>query len=261
MLELGKKILEILEKERPSEILWVMFNDKSLHDILPELTDLYVEQKGHKNNFVHTLMVLDNACEVSTDVWFRLAAVLHDIGKAKTRNFIDGEWTFRLHEEVGARMLPAIWDRFQFPQEKFALVEAITRYHGLAKEITKEDVSDSAVRRFFKETSEFFNEIILFCKCDITTRYQDKKIRLQQDLENLRIRAREIEKIDIEKAYRIPVDGVWLMEQTGLKPGKWIKEIKDEIESAIKSGKIEDEEDAAKDLAIEIMRKRNIFKF
>lgn len=254
----AKDLLTILATEKPSEILFKLYDEKTLQEMLPELTDLYIDQKGHKNNFIHTLRVLDQACEVSTDIWFRVAALLHDIGKGPTRQFIEGEWTFRYHEEVGAKMLKKIWERFNFPQDNFEKVELITRYHGLAKELCKPDVSDSAVRRFYKDTKIFFEDLILFCKCDITTKFEDKKIKLRQELEDLKTRTYEIDKKDVEAAYRIPVDGVWLMEQTGCKPGSWIKEIKTEIERVIKAGEIPDEEDAAKDLAIQLLKSRGL---
>lgn len=251
-------VIDILSAEKPSSILYALYDAGTLKEFLPELTDLYIDQKGHKNNFVHTLRVLDNACDVSQDVWFRLAALLHDIGKGPTRKFVDGEWTFRYHEDVGAQMLPTIWIRLNLPEGKLAYVSLITKYHGLAKELCKENVSDSAVRRFYKDTKEHFDDLIAFCKCDITTRFPEKKAKQVQELVDLYSRAKKIEADDIAAAYRIPIDGVWLMEVTGKKPGKWIQEVKSEVEAKIKSGLIVDEEGPAKTLALEILKSKNL---
>lgn len=245
----------ILESSNPSSVLKKLYDDGILHDILPEVCDLYSEEKGHKNNFVHTLQVLDNACQVSDSVWFRLAALLHDIGKAKTKRLIDGEWTFHGHEAVGASMLPYIWQRFGFISPDTPgtnIVDSITRFHGRAKELCY-NASDSAIRRFMKET-DHFEIIISFCKCDITTKNVDKKKRIIHDLDALWKRAHEIREADKLAEYRIPLDGNWLMKETGRPAGRWIKDVKEAVEREIKEGRIPDEENAAKEFARSLLK-------
>lgn len=256
MTEEAKILLDILSGDNPSKELSNMRHSGALERLLPELVALDVSpetgQPNHKNNYQHTLMVLSNACSVSEDVWFRLAALLHDIGKAKTRKLVDDKWTFQLHEEVGAKMLFQIWKKFDLPKEHFDFVHCITAQHGQAKNVA-ESVTESAVRRFHKETHEHFDKLIDFCKCDITTRFEEKRKRYQEQLENLRKRAKEIEKADQEKMFRTAVTGDWLMTVTGLKPGFWIKPIKEEVERAVKAGEVANDE-SAKDYAIDILK-------
>lgn len=261
MIKEAKILLDILSSDNPSKELSDLRKSGALETMLPELVALDVESDNpvkHKNNYVHTLIVLNNACAVSKDVWFRLAALLHDIGKAKVRTFVNGKWTFQQHEAVGAKMLFDIWKRFDFPRENFNLVYCITEQHGQAKSVA-ENVTESAVRRFHKETHEHFDQLIDFCKCDITTKFEEKRKKYQEQLENLRKRAKEIEKSDQEKMFRTPVTGDWIMTVTGLRPGIWIKGIKDEVERAVKAGEVPNDE-SAKDYAIDILKAQGYIK-
>lgn len=261
MTKEAKILLDILSSDNPSKELSELRQSGALEAMLPELVALDVEsnnQVKHKNNYVHTLMVLNNACSISKDVWFRLAALLHDIGKAKVRAFVNEKWTFQMHESVGAKMLFDIWKRFDFPKEQFDLVHCITEQHGQAKNVA-EDVTENAVRRFHKETHKYFDLLIDFCKCDITTRFEEKRKRYQDQLESLRQRAREVEKADQEKLFRTEVTGDWLMGVTGMRPGIWIKSIKDEVERAVKAGEVANDE-SAKDYAVTILKAQGHIK-
>lgn len=252
-------ILDILKTDKPSDIFRELDKSSILLEVLPELCALKSTDAGHKDNFEHTLKVLDNTCEVTKDVYLRLTAILHDIGKAITKEFKNGTWTFQHHEEVGSKMILPIFQRLKLDMSELDRVEKITKYHGRVKELSKE-VTDSAVRRFYKEFgSDYFDDLILFCQQDCTTKYTDKKLRLHNELEKVKIRTYEIKQQDLEKTYRIPIDGIWLMQITGLKGGIWIKEIKDLIEKAIKEGVIEDTKEAAEKMAIQILIDKKLY--
>lgn len=252
-------LIHILESDKPSSILRELDKSSFLIDILPELCALKSIDKGHKDNFEHTLRVLDNTCEVTTDVYLRLTAVLHDIGKAVTKEFKNGCWTFQYHEEYGAKMIAPIFKRLNLDVSKLEYVEKITRFHGRVKELSK-DVSDAAIRRFYKEFgAEYFDDLILFCQQDCTTKYADKRLRQYNELEAVKQRTYEIKQEDLEATYRIPIDGIWLMQLTGLKGGIWIKEIKDAVEKAIKDNIIQDTQEEAERLAIQLLIDKKLY--
>jgi len=260
MTQSGEHILNILASEDASSALRNMHIEGTLSVVLPEVSALDIQAIGHKNNFDHTMKVLDNACAVSKDPWFRLAALLHDIGKAKARRQNENkEWTFYAHEIIGSEMLSVIWQRLGFPQDKYDMVECITRWHGQAKNLG-EIANDSAIRRFYNDTEKFFEELILFCKCDMTTKFREKIEKQRKQLEDLRIRTYELKKADEEAKYRIPFDGHWLMQQVDERPGPWLKETMEEVKRAIKSGELLDEEEVAKDYAINILKVKGLIK-
>jgi putative nucleotidyltransferase with HDIG domain len=219
-----------------------------LDSLLPELTALkgveIREGKGHKDNFLHTLQVVKQTAAITDNIWLRLASILHDIGKAPTKRFIEGAWTFQNHELVGSKMIDDIFERFNLDKSKLDYVKKIVEYHGIAKELTKDMVGDSAIRRFTKEMGPYIDDIINFCKCDVTTANRLKKEQYKNDMDTLRKRIHEIKEKDEESKWRPPIDGNFIMKEFGVS-GRKLGQMKSDMEIAIKSGKIKDDFDDA----------------
>ena len=238
-------LMNILNSSDPASELKKLDDMGILESLLPELTDLKSNgEKGHKDNFLHTLQVVKQTSEVTHNIWLILVSILHDIGKAPTKRFLNGTWTFQNHELVGARMINDIFTRFDLNRSELNYVTKIVEYHGIAKELTKEGVSDSAVRRFSKEFGPYIDDIITFCKCDITTKNAAKKENYQKDLDLLKERIEEIREKDEKTKWRPPIDGNFIMKEFGV-IGKKLGQMKSDMELAIKSGKIKDDFDDA----------------
>jgi putative nucleotidyltransferase with HDIG domain len=217
-----------------------------LDNVLPELTNLKSTDKGHKDNFIHTLQVVRQVCEVTNDKWLILASILHDVGKAVTKRYVKGHgWTFHHHEQVGANMVDTVFDRLDLDKSKLEYVKNIVFWHGLVKDLTTDIANDSAIRRFDKETQGFQDDLLLFCKCDITTKYADRKKRLEDNIDRLKERILEIREIDKIAAWRPPITGQDIMDYMGLGPGRIVGQMKSRIEKAIKDGIIPETREAA----------------
>lgn len=243
-------LIEILKSDDPVYLLNIA-DDINILDIhLPELIALKgvetIDGVSHKDNYIHTLQVLKNTCAVSKDPYLRLVAVLHDIGKAPTKKFENGKWSFTNHELVGTYMLKKIFERHNLDVIHFEYVEKIIQYHGIIKELTKPGVTDSAIRRMCKDLGYMYNDAILFCKCDSTTSKPWKKEMHLEDLSKLQERAESILKDDKEKAYRPPIDAHDIMAMfPDRSAGKWLTEAKGIVVIAIKDGIINDSREEA----------------
>jgi tRNA nucleotidyltransferase/poly(A) polymerase len=235
----------ILNSDEPSKELSNLDNIGALDAFLPELTNLkgidIIDGQGHKDNFIHTLQVLRQTSEVSTNPWLRLVAILHDAGKAPTKRF-DKEkgWTFQNHELISSRMVINVFKKFDLDKSKIEYVSKLVEFHGIAKELTKKGVTDSAIRRFSTELGEWVDDMLLFCKCDMTTKSATNRQRFQLELDNLKNRIINIQKNDEAAKWRAPIDGNFIMKELGISPGRKLGQIKSEIERAIKSKEIED---------------------
>ena len=236
-----------------------------MKDILPELLALKgIERrdgKGHKDNYLHTLQVVQQTYEVTDDIWLRLVSILHDIGKAPTKRF-DKKlgWTFHNHEFVGSKMIKPIFKRLDLDMSKLKYVIKLVKAHGKVKELTGNDkdsdtmdntttkdfyVTDSAIRRFAKDMGDDVDDLILFCKCDLTTKYEIKKQRYVNDINLLSERISEIKKADEKAKWRSPITGQMIMDEYGLGQCREVGVIKSKIETAIKNGDIKDDYDEA----------------
>jgi len=235
----------ILNSNNPSQDLLNLDNAGVLEHLLPELTKLkgvdVINGQGHKDNFIHTLQVIKQTAEVSTNPWLRLVAILHDAGKAPTKRF-DKErgWTFQNHELVSSRMVKDVFKRFDLDKSKIDYVSKLVEYHGIAKELTKIGVTDSAIRRFSNELGEWVDDLLLFCKCDMTTASPMKRQRFQIELDSLKERIEDVKKNDESSKWRAPIDGNFIMKELNIEPGRKLGKIKSEIERAIKANEIED---------------------
>ena len=252
-----EEFLKILAARKPSIGFRLMDETGVLKVIFPELVELKgVEQIAghhHKDVFYHTLKVLDNVARVSDDLKLRYTALVHDIAKPRTKQFKPGKgWTFHNHEEIGARMLPAIGRRLRLPNEMTKYAQKLTRLHLRPIALTEEDVTDSAYRRLLVQAGEHLEDLLTLCRADITS--QNPR-RVQQHLANFDFvvkRLEEVEAKDRMRAFQSPVRGDEIMQVCGLQPGPLVGKLKKMIEEAILAGEIPNEHDAALDYLLKI---------
>jgi len=247
---------KILLSEKPSIGLRLLYETKLLHQILPELTALqgveYQEGQGHKDNFFHTLQVVDNMAKTTDNLWLRWAALLHDIGKAPTKRF-DKKigWTFHNHEFVGAKMVEKIFKRLKMPlNDKMDYVKKIVSMSSRPIVIA-EQVSDSAVRRLLFDAGNDIEDLLLHCEADITTQNPDKRKKYLNNFKRVRKKIKEVEERDKVRNFQPPISGKIIMDTFNLKQCKEIGIIKDAIKEAILDGEIPNEYQASYDFMLQ----------
>ena len=246
-----EELNKILLCQKPSIGFELLYKTGLLQIIFPQMVALagaeYIDGKGHKDNFYHTLQVVDNISRHSNNLWLRWAAVLHDIAKPATKRFEEGQgWTFHGHEVVGGRMVPQIFTQLKLPQnEKQLFVRKMVELHLRPISLTKENITDSAIRRLLFDAGEDLEALMILCKADITSKNPHKVKRFIENFEIVQQLCIELEARDHIRNWQPPITGEVIMEAFNLPPSKPVGVLKDAIRNAILDGDIPNDYDAA----------------
>jgi poly(A) polymerase len=245
--ELNKIILS----PRPSKGFLLLHQTGLLKTIFPELEAMKgVEQYegyGHKDNFYHTLQVLDNISESTDYLWLRWSAILHDIAKPVTKKFEPGHgWTFHGHEIVGVHMTARIFRRMKLPMdEKMKYVQQLVRLHLRPIALVQEEITDAAIRRLLFDAGDNLEDLMLLCKADITSKNPDRVARYLRNYEEVTKKLRDVEERDHLRNWQPPISGEIIMKTFGIPPGRVVGAIKDAIREAILEGQLENDYEPA----------------
>ena len=259
---IADELNKIMLSRRPSEG-WILLDKTGLLPLIfPELAALkgveVKEGKGHKDVFFHTLKVLDNVAEAGGGLWLRWAALLHDIGKPRSKSWDPkAGWTFRNHNYIGAKMVPKIFAKMKFPlNEKMEYVKKMVDLHMRPINLIEDIVTDSAVRRLLFEAGDDIDDLMLLCDADITSRNEEKKARFHRNYQLVREKMVELEERDRIRNFQPPVNGDEIMQMFGLEPCSLVGELKAAVKDAILDGIIPNEREAAIQYVTELWQKK-----
>ena len=248
---INEELNKIILADQPSRGFILLKSTQLLHQFFPEMIALVgietIDGKSHKDNFYHTLEVLDNVAEKSDSLWLRWAAILHDIAKPPTKRF-DKEigWTFHGHEDLGARMVPRIFTRMRLPlDQKMKYVQKLVRLHLRPIALVKGTVTDSAIRRLLNEAGDDIEDLMTLCNADITSKNEFKVKKYKQNFEIVSLKLKDVEEKDQIRNFQPPVTGELIMQTFGVGPCAEIGIIKSQIKESILEGTIPNEYEAA----------------
>ena len=254
-----EEIIKILKTKKPSKGLKLLTELKISDYVFPELNELggidIIDGKGHKDVFLHTMEVVDNAAKLTDKMDVRFAALLHDIAKPRTKKFYKNRgWTYYGHEDVGQYMVRDIAKRMKLSNKLRDYLMLLTKLHLRPIALAKEGVSDSAVRRLLLEAGEYVDDLMILCRADITTKNQHKVKQYLSNFDRVEELMKSVKLRDEVRNFKSPVPGEIIMKEFNLKPGRDIGKIKKSIEDAILDGKIKNDYDEAFDYMIKTFK-------
>lgn len=244
------EFLKLMMTDKPSVGLEILYRTKLLDEFFPELPIMagveQVDGMGHKDTFFHTLKVVDNISAMTDKLWLRMSALLHDIAKPRTKKFHAGHgWSFHGHDAVGANMLPKIFKRMKFPQEPLPYVQKMVRMHLRPIPLSREEISDAAIRRLMFEAGDDLEDLMTLCRADVTSKNPKKVQKVLANFARVEEKVADVSEKDKWAKWRAPVNGNEIMEMFALPEGRAVGLLKKSMENAILDGLIPHEREAA----------------